>query len=110
MITAAADPTVSQKPDAAGAALKGATEGIDATREGTALGIEAERGNALSAPETDESRVCNSVMRAMTEANAAPVWSSAPMISLDSRTGKLSLSRQDFGGETVQKHHFGNRF
>ena len=52
-----------------------------------------------------------SLMRAMTEAKAAPVSSLAPIISLDSKTAILAvLPRQDLGGEAVKHEQFGHWF
>ncbi len=60
---------------------------------------------------TEASFADNSVMRAMTEANAAPVSSLAPIISLDSKTAILAvLPRQDLGGEVVKHQQFGHWF
>jgi hypothetical protein len=111
-MVAIAAPAVSQKPDAGGAALKGASDGIDATRDGRELGIATARGSAPpKAPLTEASFADNSVMRAMTEANAAPVSSLAPIISLDSKTAILAvLPRQDLGGEVVKHQQFGHWF
>src|ERR1700722_1152344 len=98
VMVAIAAPAVSQKPDAGGAALKGASDGIDATRDGRELGIATARGSAPpKAP--------------LTEANAAPGSSLAPIISLDSKTAILAvLPRQDLGGEVVKHQQFGHWF
>ena len=123
---AIAAPAVSQKPAAAGGgALSGASGGIETPRgiepaNGAAAAVAAivaregpaKEGGGVNPPTfTAAIFADSSVMRAMTEAKAAPVSSLAPIISLDSKTAILAvLPRQDLGGEAVKHEQFGHRF
>jgi hypothetical protein len=123
---AMAPSAVSKKlADEGGGVLSGASGGIETPRgiapaNGAAAAVAAivardgpaKDGGGVNPPIfTAAIFADSSVMRAMTEAKAAPVSSLAPIISLDSKTAILAvLPRQDLGGEAVKHEQFGHRF